>query len=166
MSRIVSAAFQQAVNSQTTNEVFTVLLTISHESFIDDIRICSDPAVLLPVAGVRGVVSRGDEFIYLPFEVVFPSQDDSGISNATIVTDNVDRTIIAAIRGADSPVDITVELVLSSDPDTVEASVENFRLEGVTYNSLTVSGQLSVEYFDLEPFPKGRFTPSEFPGIF
>lgn len=166
MSRNVSSAFKQAAFSQETNTAFIMLVTISHDSFSDDIRLASDSYEDLPTAGVRGVISRSEEYIYLPLAIVLSQEDDSGVARASISVDNINRDIIAAVRSATSAVSVTIEVVLSSDPDTVEVSVQDFRLERVEYDAFTVSGDLSVEYFDLEPFPSGRFTPSKFPGMF
>ena len=166
MSRPVSNAFKAAIYAQQTSEVFIVLATISHPSFEDDIRAASDPFELLPDAGVRGVVSRGLEYVYMPFVINLPAQDDTGIARASLSIDNIDRRIVAAVRSASSALNVSFEIVLASDVDTPELSVQDFRLERVTYDAFTVSGDISMEYFDLEPFPARRFTPSDFPGLF
>ena len=166
MSRSVSTAFKQAVNAQQTSEVFITLVTISHPDFTDDIRVASDPFELLPDAGVRGVVSRGEEYIYLPFNITLPAQDDTGVARAMISIDNVSREAIQKVRQATTSPSITIEIVMSSDVDTVEVSVNDFRLERVPYDAFVLSGEISVEYYDLEPYPTRRFTPSDFPGIF
>lgn len=164
--RPLSNAAKAAIFAQQTDEVFITLVTINHPTFTTPVRIASDPFELLPVAGVRGVISRGEEFIYLPFVIELPAQDDTGVAKARISVDNISREIVAAVRRATSALLITIEIVLASDPDTPEISIEDFRLDRVTYDALTVSGDISVEYFDLEPFPARRFTPSDFPGIF
>ncbi len=164
--RTLSNAAKSALYAQQSDECFIMLLTIEHPNFTAPIRVASDNQTLLPDAGVRGVLSRSMEFIYLPFNIELPTQDDSGIARARISVDNISREIVAAVRQANSALAITIEIVLASDPDTVEVSIEDFRLDRVTYDALTVSGDISVEYFDLEPFPSRRFTPSDFPGIF
>jgi hypothetical protein len=164
--RNLSTTAKNAIYAQATDEVFIVLLTINHEDFTDPIRVASDQFELLPLSGVRGVVSRGNEFIYLPFQIELPAQDDTGSARARISIDNVSREIVNSVRSADSALSIDIEIVLASDTDTVEMTVADFRLDRVTYDAMTVSGDLSVEYFDLEPFPAKRFTPSDFPGLF
>lgn len=166
MSRALSNAAKQAMYAQQTGEVFIILLTISHPSFEEDVRISSDPYELLPDAGVRGVLSRGLEFPYLPFSINLPQQDDTGTSRANISIDNIDRRMVFAVRSADSALAIKIEIVLGSDVNAVEISIDDFRLERVTYDAFTISGDISIEYFDLEPYPSKRFTPSDFPGIF
>lgn len=166
MARNLSNAAKQAIFAQQTDEVFILLVTIEHENFTDPIRVASDPKQVLPDAGVRGVVSRGEEYVYLPFTINLPMQDDTGVARASISIDNISREIVAAVRKATSALSITIEVVLASDVETLEMSIPDFRLERVTYDALTVSGDISVEYYDLEPFPARRFTPSDFPGVF
>jgi hypothetical protein len=166
MSRVLSNAMKHAMYSQETDEVFIVLLTISHPTFAEDIKVCSDAFQMLPNAGVRGVVSRGEEYIYLPFSIELPQQNETGLSRAKLSVDNIDRRVVDAVRRADSSLSIKLEIVLASDVNTPEISIDKFKLSVVNYDSLTVSGDLTLEYFDLEPFPYGRFTPSLFPGLF
>jgi len=166
LSRTLSNSAKTALYAQQTEVAFIMLVTIDHDNFASPIRICNDPYELLPIAGVHGIVSNGEEYIFLPFSINLPSQDDTGIARANISIDNIGREIVAAVRNADSALSISLSIVLSSDPDTEEVSITDFRLERVQYDALTVSGDISVEYFDLEPFPSRRFNPSDFPGIF
>lgn len=165
---MISDNAKKAVFSQETAEIFTALITISHQSMADDIRIATDNKDFLPTAGARGIISRGDEYIYMPVSIELPSQDDTGVSRARISIDNVGRDAIAAIRNSASGGKVTfkIEIILSSDPDNIEMSIPNLRLDRVTYDAFTIQGDISAEYYDLEPFPKGRFVPSEWPGIF
>jgi len=166
MTRELSQNAKTAIYAQETSEVFITLVTINHEDFTDPIRICNDPYELLPIAGVRGVVSRDDEYVFLPFNINLPIQDDTGLAKATFSVDNVSREIVAAVRGVTSSLSVTIEIVLASDVNTPEITVPDFKLEAVTYDALTVQGDLTIEYYELEPIPSRRFTPSDFPGLF
>lgn len=164
--RQLSNAARQAVFAQDTSQVFIMLLTITHPNFVEPIRLSSDPTTILPIAGFRGTISRGNEYVYMPFSVALPSQDDTGIARANISIDNIDRQIVMYIRQADSALSVNLEIVMASSPDSVEVSAPDFRLEKVSYDALTVSGDLSLEYYDLEPYSKLRFTPNAFTGMF
>lgn len=166
MSRQLSNAAIQAAYSQETSEVFVSLLTITNPSFTEPIRLSSDNAVLLPNSNVRGTISNGIEYIYCPFTITLPQDDDTGIARATIRVDNIDRRITEAVRRATSAISVDIRIVLASSPDVIEAIVQDFRLEQVSYDALEVSGELSLDYYDLEPYSKLRFTPSGFPGLF
>lgn len=166
MSRTLSPSALSSVFAQQTENAFILLLTIDHPTYAEPIRICSDPYEVLPMAGVRGIISRGIEYVFLPFEFQLPNSDDTGLSRARLSIDNVDRQIVAAVRTADSAISIGMEIVTSRDPDVVEVSMQGFKLDNIEYNAMRVNGDISMEYFDLEPFPAGRFTPSDFPGLF
>lgn len=156
-----------ALFAQSTKETFILLLTISHPDWTDDVRVSSDPTQILPVNGpLRGTISNGDEYIFVPFTINLPAQDDTGIAKATIVVDNTDRRIVDQIRSASSAVTVGIQIVLASNPDVVEVSYADFKMERATYDALIVTGEISVEYFDLEPYGSKRFTPSDFPGMF
>lgn len=164
MSRPVSDTLKQEVFSQETGDVFVTLLTLSHPDLTDPIRVCSDPAVEL-ISGLRGTTSRGDDFIFMPFELIPPGQSGDSSPMGRIRIDNVSREIIRIVRTISSPADVLIEVVMASDPDTVEATISGFQLRNIKGDALTVEGEFSTVRFDLEPFPSGSFTPSQFPGM-
>lgn len=167
MSRNVSNALKAASFAQQTDAAYITLLTITNQNLTTPIRVCDDPNQLLPVAGVRGVISRGNEYIFLPFALSLPAEDDTGIGKASLTIDNISREIVLAVRQAiGTKIYMKIEIVLSSDLNTPEVVMDNFILEGIKYDAFTVTGDVTVEYYDLEPFPARRFTPSDFPGIF
>lgn len=164
--RPLSTPAKAALFAQETEKAFIVLLTISHPDWSEDVRFCSDPMQELESVAARGVVSRGEEFVFIPFSINLPSQDDTGVSKASISIDNVNREIVYRVRQASSAIRIKIEVVLSSSVDTPEITINNFKLEQVSYDAFTISGEISAKYFDLEPFPAKQFTPSDFPGLF
>lgn len=165
MSRNVSSNFRSGVYAQNTEEVYLLLITIDHADLADPIRVTQDPMEELS-GGAKGVISRGDEFVALPFEVTLPNQDANQSPSARLKIDNITREIVTAARSITSPADVMLEVVLASDPDTVEAVMTGFKLREVTYDAFTVEGELTIELFELEPFPAGRMTPSRFSGLF
>lgn len=160
---------KQAIFAQETEKVFIVLMTISHPTWSEDMLFSSDPTQELVVAAdSRGTISRGDEYIFAPFSVTFPVQDETGQSNATISVDNIGREIVARLRAAQqtAAARVKLEVVLNTTPDIVEMVLPNFRLTNVQYDAFKISGSINLQYFDLEPFPAKQFTPSDFPGLF
>lgn len=164
--RSLSLAARTAINAQTTDECFIQLVTITSDALTTPILVADDAFEVLPTAGVRGVLSRGSEFIYLPFTLSMPNDDDTGIGRAQISIENVSRQIIQAILSTSGQIDIKVEVVLASDVDVVEYVLDNFILESVNFDALTITGQMTIQYYDREPFPCKRFTPSDFGGLF
>lgn len=165
MTRTLSNAAKQELFAQESGEVWLALITIDHADFTEPMRVANDPMQQLPVAGVRGVVSRGEEYSYMPFTLQLPSQDDTGSGRVQLKIDNVDRRIVKAVRRA-GRCTLTIEVVRASEPDEPEMTLPEMVLDNVKHNVLEVSGDVSTEYYDLEPFPSRRFTPSDFPGLF
>lgn len=161
-----SALLERTVNVASTGEVFIILLSIEHPSLAQPARISNDPTQLLPIAQVRGTISNSDEYVYLPFEFVFPNQESDTSPAAQLRIDNVSREISTIIDSISSPPTIQIQVVLSSTPDIVELVLRDFKLQRTEWNILAVTGELTVEHFEQEPFPAGRFNPSGFPGLF
>jgi hypothetical protein len=157
LSRTVTATARQAVYDAETSEAFLILLTLTHADLAGPIRVVNNAV---------DVVSGGDTFLAFPFRIRLPSDTDERPPRATLQIDNVDRQIVTAIRTVTGAIGVLMEVVLASDPDTVEASFPDFTLRQVTYDALVVQGELSLEPVVLEPFPAQRFTPSAFPGLF
>lgn len=115
---------------------------------------------------VYGVVSRGESFVFLPLNISLPTESDDQAPTCSITINDVTRYIMPLIRQLNGPPSVKLELVLSSTPDVVEASFSEFYLTGITYNAESVSGNLSMVNYDVEPFPSHSFTPFLFPGLF
>lgn len=162
----VSDDYKVDFYAQETDSVFIVLLTFSSDELTEDIRIASDPKETLPDAGILGVVSNSLEYLYAPFDIRLPRDDKTGLITAKITIDNTDRTIIDNLRTITRPVTLQIDIVLSADVDYVEKTYQGFELSNVQYDSFSITADLTLDYWDNEPFPSGRYTPSGFPGLF
>lgn len=165
MSRDVSDTLKEAVNAQQTGEAFIMLIEIDHDDLETPIRIASDGPDELE-NGANGVISNGQEYVFLPFEPILPNQDKDRLPIARIRIDNISREIIQAVRTISGAPSFKIMVVLSSDPDTVEIELTGYKLRNVTADAMSVEGELVTEQFDIEPFPSGRFTPANFPSLF
>ena len=132
-----------------------VLLTFTHDGLSSPVRVCSNS---------ESVLSRTKTFLPFPFMVTLPDDMDGQPPRATLTIDAVDRSIIQMVRTLATPVDVLMEVVFASTPDTVEGSWPEFQLVEVEYNALTVSGSIVQTDFTREPYPEGRQTPTDFPG--
>lgn len=157
MARSVSNAFKIAVFSQQTDEVFAVLLTITHEDLPSPLRFTTDSV---------DTVSRGNTYLAYPFMISLPNDSPDTPPQVQLTIDNIDRTIVAAIRELATTPYVTMEVVKVSDADVVEASFRDFRMSKITYDALTVVSTLGIEGFTAEPYPAGSFNPGNFPGLF
>lgn len=165
---MTSENFNSQAFAQETSVALIDLLTLSVEGESEPVLICDVPHQKFPDLGeeVYGVESNGKRFIYLPFNVTLPRDDKTGSVTAKLTIENVDRNIIRYARGYLKPIDVKIQVVLSSDTNYVEIEFSDFKLTNINYDGFQIEGDLSIEYLGLEPFPSGRFTPSGFPGLF
>jgi hypothetical protein len=146
----------QSMQASNTAEVWLLLLTIYH------------PSLAVPIFLVNNnenIVSRGNTYIALPFDVDLPNEDQEAPGAAALTVDNVDRSIIDAIRAMDVPPTVTIEVVLASQPDSVEVGFSDLVLRNVNYDATTIKGSLQWEDILVEPMAL-QMTPARFPGMF
>lgn len=156
MARSFSTTFTEAMAEQRTGEGEVVLLTINHSSLSSPIRLVNNNEPL---------VSRGNTYQAFAFEAVLPEQSDR-VRQASIRLDNADRLLVSTLRNIQDPATATFEVVLLSDPNTVEMTVGPLRAEKADIGLTEINIQLGAEPVAYEPFPAGRFTPDQFPGLF
>jgi hypothetical protein len=156
MTNLSSTAIQ-ALFAAETDEVFVVLITISHPELSTLLRVCSDAI---------NTTSRSNVFYAYPFDIALPSDEEGAPPQAQITIDNVSQEITNAIRAISSPADFLLEVVRAAAPDTVEVSWRNFKLRNIKGDAAQISGDLTVDDTTREPFPAYTFSPSEFPGLF
>jgi hypothetical protein len=113
-----------------------------------------------------GVVSRSQNYLFIPFTFTLPTEEDTGAPRCRIAIFDATRYLIPLIRNIVGAPSIKIEVVLSSTPDTVEIDFGSFLLGGISYNADSISGELMVESLAQEPFPAHSFTPSYFAGLF
>lgn len=165
---MISDNLKQAVYAQETDVAVIVLLTLSTPDLLDDIRVCNVPVEKFDDLGdnVYGVVSNNQRYLFLPFDIELPQDDKTGAVSAKLTIDNVNRQIVQYARQTKKPINVNIQVVLSNNLDYVELESDDFKLSNVTYDGFSVSGNLTIDYLGLEPFPCGRFTPSGFKGLF
>lgn len=115
---------------------------------------------------VYGVHSRDQDFIFLPMEISLPSEEEAQAPKCSLVLNDVSRYAIPIVRTVTGPPKILMELVLSSSPNTVEASFAGFYINSFTYNAESVTAELAMIDYEREPFPQHSFSPAYFPGMF
>jgi len=164
----VTDDFKSSVYAQETDDVFIVLVTLYSDELAEDILLSNVAHEKFDDLGdnIYGVTSNGDRYIYCPFKISLPRDDKTGTVSAKLSIQNVDRSIVSYARSVQRSITVKIQVVLSRDTDVVELEFDNFRLSSVSYDALVVEGALTLDYWGLEPFPSGRFTPSKFPGLF
>jgi hypothetical protein len=157
MSRTLSTNFKTDVFKQEGSEVYLVLVEITHASLATPIRVVNNYA---------DVTSNGNTYSAFPFTINLPDDSDEGNSDVTLSIDNIDRTVVDAIRTLTGPPTVTISVILASAPNTLEAGPYAMTLRDSYYDSMVVTGTLAVEDMLNEPYPIDALTPAQFPNMF
>jgi hypothetical protein len=173
MSRLstLSPTALQAMFGQETDKELILLLTIYDPSnptqvvlrladgFTQRISETADDVMY-------GVVSRGNNYIFLPMEVTMPDESDSSAPKCSIVLHDVTRYVMPVARSINGQPKVKLELVVSSTPDIVEVVFTSFYITNFSYTVDRVTIELSMIGYEREPFPQYSFNPVYFPGLF
>lgn len=185
MSRLstMSAAALRAVFSPEAEDDLIILITIYNPKNHLEVlyRICdnsmpdpADPSKALRLSsttddhvfyGVR--LADNTEFTFLPIQVTLPNEDESQSPRCSLTMHDVTQYLTPFIREKlTGPAPVKLDLVLTSSPDTVEASFSGLMITNISYNANTVTADLTAVNYDREPFPKHSLSPLYFPGLF
>ncbi len=165
--RIISATAQAAINAEATDKEEIWLITVNHSTLVTPMRFCDRAVTRLSVDPLLyGVVSRLETFSFLPATIRLPDDSPDTPPTVNIVLDNVSRDLVPLLRSVTSPAQVTLEMVLDSDPDTVEVFLPEFDLVSAEYDAAGVSLDLVMNALTSEPYPAGLMTPHYFPGLF
>lgn len=156
--RQVSPTALQAMFAQQTDELFLMCLAINHPSFAQPIRLVYDTVPLVRAAGT-----------YQPFafDVSLPDQRDDQLPQVKITIDNTDLSVCQAIRTIAGQPTITLDVVLASQPDTIEAGPYYMVLSDAQADANTITGTLAYEE-DIfsQQVPGQTYLPTNSPGMF
>lgn len=155
--RTLSTAARAAMFVEQTEEVFLCLLQISHESLGTPIRV---------VANNEDVIHNGDIYTAFPFEINLPDEREGEMPRVQLTIDNVDGTILAALRSINTPPTVDLKVVLASSPDVAEAQALSMLLKDFEYDATTITGTLAFETLLGIEVPGYRFRPDTHPGLY
>ncbi len=134
MPRSISTAMQAAIHARATDEVFLILLTVDHDDLATPERY---------VNNVKDITSNGRVFTAYPFEVTLPDQDPERPLEVTLVLDNVAQDIIQTLRSCSSPLSIDLEVVMASDPDTIEIGPLSLELMNADWDAGVITCRIA-----------------------
>jgi len=175
MSRLnsLSQSAIKAMFASETSEALILLITITDPSDLaNPIRLADSytnriASLTTDTEVVYGVTSNGHDYIFLPFQVNLPGEQEAGAAQCSLILNYVTREAIQLIREKlTNPVSVQIDLVLASSPNTIETSFSGFKITNVSYNAEQITLDLNMVSLSREPFPSFTFTPANFPGLF
>ena len=185
LSRLSPAAIK-AMFSSETDEQLIMLLTIYDPNGSSDPAAATTPirlsdnytkrittittdnsTITTDSEVIYGVTSRTKDFLFLPMTLNLPNDQGTGLGDCSISLNFVSPETITLIRDhLRIRTKVLIELVVSSNLDSVEATFTDFYITSATYNAESVNLNLSMISYNTEPFPSFNFTPNYFPGLF
>lgn len=168
MSRAVSTAVRQSLETSDSPDALLAFLTLTHGNLSDAIRVVSD---------VMDYVVGGQTFIGMPFGYRLLSDGDSG-GKTQLVVQAIDRRITTALLASTERAKVRLELRSSADfnlsvsPRTETAAnapiyaFAGFDLVNVQGDALQITGDVELTDFTTEPWPRYRATQDMLPGLF
>ena len=105
-------------------------------------------------------------YIFVPMEINLPSEEDNAAPKCSLSIHDVTRYLTPTIRNLNYSPKVKLDLVLYSTPNTVEATFSGFYITNINYTADTVTCELTMTDYAVEPFPCFTFTPQYFPGLF
>lgn len=156
MSREVSNTLRYHLYAQESEDPFLQLFTFTHESF-STIRL---------VNNMTDVVSRGLTFTAFPIQVTMPTDDGDTAREVVLEMDNASLFMMEALRSVRTPIQVKIEMILASVPDTVQIELAELEINNVTYNATSIQARLILDGFLTTSIPAETYGPTNFPGIF
>lgn len=156
MSNQLSPALLAQLFAQESNDPFLMLITLSHPTF-SDIRL---------VNNTEDIVSNGLTYTSFPVTIRLPVDDGETTRELNIDFDNVSLELIDEIRTVTTPINLKIEMILASNPDLVEITLEDLKLRSLTYNKQRISAKIIMDNFLNVELNAEVYGPKNFPGIF
>ena len=149
-------AIDAVVNQNTTDVALLWLLTVS------------DPAskvVLRAVNNLEDVTSRGEVYTAFPFDLVLPPDTGDRPQNLQLSVANVGRDLINVLRAQMEPPEVKIELVTSTMPDTVEKTLDFFKVRSAQYDAMAINFTLSPSNIFARSTCTATYNGHEFPAM-
>lgn len=134
------------------------LLTITGGGITIPVRIVND---------TRDLVSGGETFIGLPFEVVPPKEATKEVPRAQLRIDNVGRELTAELEALEPGAELlaTLQCVYRATPDVIEYAF-TAPLSGIRANVFSITATMGPTEVMRRTVVNIRFDPFTAPGLF
>ena len=146
---------------QEAEDIFLVIVEITHPTLAEPIRLVNDMVTL---------EYSGYTYTALPFRFELPADVKDKPPKAKIIIDNINRDLIDLMRSTYTPLNLKVDIVRKSAADgtvTHEIGTFDFIMSKITYDATTLEADLTVDIdFLNESAVADYFSPYLFPALF
>lgn len=157
MSITLSALAKASLAAQESGEVWVHLIQLVHADLSPTLRYCDDD---------EDVTHGGNLYTARAFDLELPTEGEGSGRQCTLRLDDVDRYVRGKLAGLLGPVEVTLRIILKSDPTVLLRGPFVFELQSLEKSPATLEGKLVYQSLLDEQVPKDRFTPANCPALF
>lgn len=154
----LSTAAVAALQRMDDPQGLLYLLTITGGGISAPVRLVNDS---------RELVSGGNTFLPLPFELVLPKDAAKEVPRAQLRMDNIGRELVTELEALEPGAELmaTIQVVYRSTPNAIEHEF-TAPLGGVRVDAFSVSASVGPTELLRRPVTNIRFDPTTAPGLF
>ena len=174
MSRTLSLNFREAINANESGLVPIFLVEIVHDDMgspVTPIRLSTDPTTLVSdVPLLYKTVSQGEDWYFVPMEVVLPDERESAAPRSQLILSNISREVVEVMRSVTTPGRAKLRLVLydgdsPSSIDNVEVESPWLDIVQAMNNAGRLTLDLALNSMTTEMVPTDNFDQANFPAL-
>lgn len=155
MSRTLSSTAISSTQSTESGEVWLILMIIDHASLTTPLYLVNNTEDVIVPAYLG---DPEQTYTAYPFDVTFGQDTGETLPAVLLAFDNVDQLLIDTIRTISDSPDITIKLVLASQPEIVEIEISDLKLREIKYDAYTINGTLYADDILNQRWPKDNVT--------
>ena len=140
-----------------SDDPFLFLLQLSHADWGQDYFI---------VNNLEDITSNGQLYNAYAMKVTLPQTSSEVLPSVNIQVDNVSLELIEFFRSITTPISATLKGILASDPDVIEISLDDLKINNIQYNDKTIDLTLIVDNWLNQKIPGEVYSPELYPGLF
>ncbi len=160
--RSIAAVLKYAMMQQETGEVPLVLLTITHPTLPEPIRLVNDATT---ESGSTNLVRGGNTYVAYPFDIQLPSDVENEAPRARLTVSNVSREIVAFARIANPAPEVWISVVRAAAPDEAGAEFGPLEFGTPEIDDLWITTDLVSADESLMPVAARTFDAACFPAL-
>lgn len=171
--RRLSLNARLAQDAEGSAEIEVALILIEHPDLEAPIRLSTDnterlsddPLMYGTRSSWRGANPVTDPYLWVVASAVLPGDAEDAPATAQIALENLDAEMVELVRAFTDPAQVSLAVVLADSPDVIEGEWTGLQLVSADITAGEIVLSISRDEVELEPFPPGRMTRLNFPGL-
>jgi hypothetical protein len=172
MSRYISFNARLAADAESTDEIETVLVKITHSLLDAPIFLSSDNTERLSIDpltyGTRSTWQNdtGEPFLFIMMGAQIPDETEDEMPAGSLVLEILDSEIAQTLTSTIEPATVSMAVVLASSPDVAEGEFLEMMLVAAEGDSGQVALSFTKEAVHEESYPSALMTKERMPGLY